>query len=118
MLALWISPHFKEYFYLGLSIGLEITGTSAMKTTQGFTKPIASILVLLAYCLAGYFFSKTLDRIPLGIVYAIWCGVGIIVVSGIAYFAYGQKLDWPAVAGMLMILSGVVTIHLYSKILA
>jgi small multidrug resistance pump len=106
------------YLYLAASIVMELLGTSFMKTTQGFTRPLQSMLVLLAYAAAAFFFSKTVDRIPLGIVYSVWCGAGIILVSLTAYFVYGQVLDWAALLGIFLIASGIVTIHLYSNTLA
>ena len=103
------------YLYLGLSISTEILGTSMVKSTHGFTRPGPTLFVLAAYGLTAYFFSKTVDQVSLGVVYALWCGIGITAVSAIACFAYGEKLDTAALVGMILITAGVMTIHLFSS---
>lgn len=104
--------------YLFIAIVGEVVGTSALKAAAGFTKPVPSILVVVGYGVAFYFLSLTLKTIPIGIAYAVWSGVGIVLVSVFAYFYYGQSLDLPALVGMALILAGVLVINLFSHSLA
>ena len=92
--------------------------TSALKACDGFTKLGASIIVVIGYVVAFYFLSLALKVIPVGIAYAIWSGLGIILVSLIALVIYGQKLDFPAMVGMGLIIAGVMVINLLSKSVA
>lgn len=104
-----------KWFLLGLAIFSEVIATSALKSTDGFTKFWPSALVVLGYTSAFYFVSLTLDTIPVGIVYAIWSGVGIALVAIISVTILGQKLDAGAVVGIVLILAGVVVLRLYSN---
>lgn len=104
--------------YLFIAIIGEVVATSALKAAAGFTKLVPSILVVVGYGVAFYFLSLTLKTIPIGIAYAVWSGVGIVLVSVFAYFYYGQSLDAPALAGMALILAGVLVINLFSRSLA
>jgi small multidrug resistance pump len=104
--------------YLFIAIIAEVVATSALKAAAGFTKLVPSILVVVGYGVAFYFLSLTLKTIPIGIAYAVWSGVGIVLVSVFAYFYYGQSLDPPALAGMALILAGVLVINLFSRSLA
>ena len=101
--------------YLAIAIVGEVIATSFLRASQGFTQLVPSIVVVLGYGVTFYFFSLALQTIPVGIAYAIWSGVGIVLVSLIAYFAYGQSLDLPALIGMALILSGVLVINLFSQ---
>ena len=101
--------------YLAIAIVGEVIATSFLRASQGFTQLVPSIVVVLGYGITFYFFSLALQTIPVGIAYAIWSGVGIVLVSLIAYFAYGQSLDLPALIGMALILSGVLVINLFSQ---
>ena len=100
--------------YLAIAIVGEVIATSFLRASMGFTQIVPSIVVVVGYCITFYFFSLALQTIPVGIGYAIWSGVGIILVSIIAYFAYGQSLDLPALIGIGLILSGVLVINLFS----
>ena len=100
--------------YLGIAIVGEVIATSFLRASQGFTQLVPSVVVVLGYGITFYFFSLALQSIPVGIGYAIWSGVGIVLVSLIAYFAYGQTLDLPALIGMALILAGVLVINLFS----
>ncbi|WP_224703272.1 SMR family transporter [Devosia aquimaris] len=100
--------------YLGIAIVGEVIATSFLRASQGFTQLVPSVVVVLGYGITFYFFSLALQTIPVGIGYAIWSGVGIVLVSLIAYFAYGQTLDLPALIGMALILAGVLVINLFS----
>src|SRR5690606_35299513 len=92
----------------------EVIATSFLRASAGFTQRVPSVVVVVGYCVTFYFFSLALKTIPVGIGYAIWSGVGISLVSIIAFFAYGQSLDLPAPIGIGLILAGVLVINLFS----
>lgn len=100
--------------YLAIAITGEVIATSFLRASAGFTQLVPTVVVVLGYGITFYFFSLALQTIPVGIGYAIWSGVGIVLVSIIAYFAYGQTLDLPALLGMGLILAGVLVINLFS----
>jgi small multidrug resistance pump len=102
------------YLYLAIAIVAEVIATSFLKSTEGFTRLLPSVVVVLGYVAAFYFLSLTLRTMSVGIVYAIWCGVGIILVALIAWLIFGQKLDLPAVLGMALIIAGVAVINVFS----
>jgi small multidrug resistance pump len=104
-----------NWLYLGLAIVCEVIATSALKATEGFSRWQPSVLVLLGYCLAFYFLSLTLRSIPVGVAYAIWSGVGVVLVSVAGWFLYQQKLDTAALVGISLIVAGVVVLNLFSK---
>lgn len=101
--------------YLAIAIVGEVIATSFLRASMGFTQLVPSVVVVVGYCVTFYFFSLALQSIPVGIGYAIWSGVCIILVSLIAYFAYGQTLDLPALLGIGLILAGVLVINLFSQ---
>jgi small multidrug resistance pump len=103
------------YIYLAIAIVSEVIATSALRAADGFTRLLPSVLVVVGYGLAFLFLSLTLKTIPVGIAYAIWAGIGIVLISVVAYFLYGQALDAPALIGMALIIAGVVVINLCSK---
>ncbi|WP_050479338.1 SMR family transporter [Herbaspirillum rhizosphaerae] len=103
------------YLLLGIAIVSEVIATSALRASDGFTKLIPSVAVVVGYALAFLFLSMTLKTIPVGIAYAIWSGLGIVLISIVAYFVYGQTLDTPAIIGMGLILAGVLVLNLFSK---
>jgi small multidrug resistance pump len=103
------------YLLLGIAIVSEVIATSALRASDGFTKLIPSVAVVIGYALAFLFLSMTLKTIPVGIAYAIWSGLGIVLISVVAYFVYGQTLDTPAIIGMALILAGVLVLNLFSK---
>lgn len=107
-----------NYFLLGLAIVAEVVGTSFMKQSEGFTKLAPSLITIAAYVLAFYCLSLTLKTIPTGVAYAIWSGVGIVLIAAVAWIFQGQKLDAPAMLGMGLIISGVVVMNLFSKVAA
>ena len=100
--------------YLAIAIVGEVIATSFLRASAGFTQLVPSVVVVVGYCVTFYFFSLALQTIPVGVGYAIWSGVGIILVSIIAFFAYGQTLDLPALIGIGLILAGVLVINLFS----
>jgi len=105
----------QKWFFLVVAIISEVAGTSALKSAEGFTKFWPSTVVVVGYASAFYFLSLTLKTIPVGIAYAVWSGVGTALIALIAWVFMGQKLDWPAVVGILIIVSGVLVLNLFSK---
>lgn len=101
--------------YLAIAIVGEVIATSFLRASAGFTQLVPTIVVVVGYGITFYFFSLALQTIPVGIGYAIWSGVGIVLVSIIAYFVYGQSLDLPALVGIALILAGVLVINLFSQ---
>mgnify|MGYP000728206169 FL=1 len=104
-----------HWVYLISAIVSEVIATSALKASTGFSKPLPSVVVVVGYLVSFYFLSLTLKTIPVGIAYAIWSGVGVVLISVVAWLLYGQKLDLPALIGMGLIISGVMVINLFSK---
>ncbi len=96
----------------------EVVGTSALKASHGFTRLVPSTLVVAAYAVAFYLLSLTMQRIPMSISYAVWSGVGIVLITLIGYVVYRQSLDAPALVGLTLILCGVLVIQLFSKSVA
>ena len=103
------------YLYLAITIIAEVTATSALKASEEFTKLIPSIIVLIGYGISFYFMTLILRTIPIGITYALWSGLGIVLVTIVGIFLYKQIPDTAAVIGMSLIVSGVVIIHIFSK---
>lgn len=103
-----------NWLYLALAIGFEVVATSALKATQGFTRWQPSVLVAVGYGLAFFFLSLTLRTVSIGVAYAIWSGVGVVLVSVIGWFLYQQTLDLAACIGIGLIVLGVLVIHLFS----
>lgn len=93
----------------------EVVATTSLKLSEGFTKLVPSVVVVIGYAIAFYCLSLTLKSIPLGIAYAVWSGLGIVTVSILGWLLFGQKLDFWAILGMLLIVSGVVVLNLLSK---
>ncbi|BBM04024.1 SMR family transporter [Microbulbifer sp. GL-2] len=108
----------KNWLFLGVAIIAEVVATSSLKASEGFTKVWPSLLVVLGYGVAFYFLSLTLKSIPVGIAYAIWSGLGIVLISLVAWLMFGQKLDFASIIGMTLIVAGVVVINLFSKVSA
>lgn len=104
-----------KWIALGIAIVAETIGTSAMKSSEGFSKLLPSVIVVIGYGIAFYFLSMTLKAIPVGIAYAIWSGVGIILISLVGWIMFGQKLDAPALIGIALIIAGVIVMNVFSK---
>ncbi len=104
-----------RYLYLLVAIISEVIATSALKSSENFSRLWPSVLVVLGYASAFYFLSLTLKVLPMGISYAIWSGVGIVLISLAGLIFYKQKLDMPAIIGMVLIIAGVLVINLFSK---
>lgn len=94
---------------------MRLIATSSLKSSEGFTKLAPSLLVVAGYGAAFYLLSLTLKSIPVGMAYAIWSGLGIVLVTLVAWFMHGQKLDLWGVVGMGLIVTGVVVLNLLSK---
>ena len=103
------------YLYLALAIFAEIIATSALKASEEFTKLVPSAIVFIGYGVAFYFMTLVLRTIPIGITYAVWSGVGIILIAVIGAIFYKEIPDLPAIIGMGLIIAGVAVIHLFSK---
>ena len=103
-----------HYVYLIIAVAAETIGTSALQASQQFSRLGPSIVVVISYGLAFYLLSLTLRTLPVGIMYAIWSGLGIVLIAFIGWAVFGQRLDLPAVLGMSMILGGILVIHLFS----
>ncbi|HSH54175.1 MAG TPA: SMR family transporter [Methylotenera sp.] len=103
--------------WLALAIAIvgEVTATTALKASNEFTKLWPSLIVVAGYGLAFYFMAISLRVLPVGIMYAIWAGLGIVLISIIGWFVYKQTLDAPALIGMGLIVAGVVVINVFSK---
>ena len=104
----------QSYLFLLVAILGEIGGTSALKTSDGFSRLYPSLLAVLGYGVAFYFLSLAMRTIPVGIAYALWAGVGIVLVAVIGVVAFGQSLNFPTIAGIVMILVGVVVVNICS----
>lgn len=106
---------FTTYIALGIAIALEVVGTSALQASRQFTRTVPTIVMAVSYLSAFYFLSLALRTIPVGIAYAIWSGLGIVLISIVGLVVFKQKLDLPAVLGLAMIVGGVVVVNVFSK---
>jgi small multidrug resistance pump len=105
----------KNFIFLGLAIMFEIIATSALKKSEQFTQLIPSIITIAGYFAAFYFLSFAIRTIPVGIAYAIWSGVGIVLITIIGAIFFKQIPDLPAIIGLALIMIGVVVINVFSK---
>jgi len=103
------------YVYLALAIIAEVAATSALKASEEFSRLIPSLIVVAGYSVAFYFMTLVLRVMPVGVTYAIWSGLGIVLVTVAGFFLYRQTPDIPAMLGMGLIISGVVVIHVFSR---
>ena len=104
-----------KWIYLIIAIITEVIATSALKESEGFTKAIPSLIVIIGYSMTFYFMSLTLREMSVGITYAIWSGMGILLITLIGYFRYNQMLDAPAVLGMSFIALGIIILRVFSN---
>lgn len=110
-----MTPLVTAYLMLGAAIVLEVIGTSLLQASQQFTRPLPTVLMAAAYLGAFYLLAQALRVMPVGVAYAIWSGVGIVLITAVGYFAFRQTLDLPALIGIGLIMSGVIVINLFSK---
>ncbi|MDZ7851929.1 MAG: SMR family transporter [Halomonas sp.] len=104
------------YLFLALAIVAEVIATSALKASVGFTRLWPSVTVVVGYGLAFYLLALVLRSMPVGIAYAFWAGLGIVLVTLVGILVYGEKPDLPALLGLAMIVGGVVVIQVFSSI--
>lgn len=105
-------PH---WLYLAVAIVAEVVGTSFLKSAEGFTRLVPSVVVVVSYVVAFFFLGLALNTLPVGIAYAIWAGVGVALIALVGYAFLGQSLDTPAIVGMALIVAGVVVINVFSR---
>jgi small multidrug resistance pump len=105
------------YLYLAIAIVFEVIATSSLKSSEGFTRILPSLVSVIGYLVTFYFLALTLRTMPIGIAYAIWSGVGILLLAAIDWVWFRQTLDLPAIIGLCLIILGVVTINVFSKTL-
>lgn len=103
------------YLYLGIAIVAEVVATNSLKACEEFTKLIPSVLVVGGYLIAFYALMLCLRTMPVSIAYAIWCGMGIVLVAIMGWWWFGEKLDAAAIIGIAMIIGGTIIIQLFSK---
>jgi small multidrug resistance pump len=103
------------WLYLFVAIVSEVIGTSALAPSQGFTKPVPTVIVLVSYATAFYLLSQTLHTIPVAVAYAVWSGAGVALITLIAWAMFGQRLDPFALLGIGLIVVGVLVIRLLSS---
>ena len=104
--------------YLAIAIIGEVIATAALKSSAGFSKLLPSMLVVAGYGTAFYFLSLTLRTMPIGVVYALWSGAGVALISVIGWLVFKQPLDLPAIIGITLIVLGVVILNVFSKVSA
>lgn len=104
-----------HWIYLTIAIAAEIVATSALKTSESFTRLLPSIITVVGYLISFYFLSLTLRVLPVGIAYAVWSGVGIVAISIIGYVLFKQSLDLAALIGIGFIVTGVIVLNVFSK---
>ncbi|KAF0811828.1 Multidrug transporter EmrE [Andreprevotia sp. IGB-42] len=104
-----------HWIYLAIAIVAEVIATSALKASAGFSRLIPSSIVIAGYGIAFYFLALTLRTLPVGVAYAVWSGVGIVLVSLVGWVVYKQALDAAAMGGMALIIAGVLVMNLFSR---
>ncbi|GAB2460747.1 SMR family transporter [Comamonas humi] len=103
------------WIYLLTAITAEVIATSSLKASNGFTRLGPSVLTVLGYGVAFYCLSLTLRHMPVGVAYAVWSGLGVVLITAVSWVLFGQKLDLPALLGMGLIVAGVLVMNLFSK---
>ena len=102
------------YLYLAIAIVAEVIGTTALKAVDGFSRPWPLLTVVVGYGIAFWMLSRVMQSLPVGVTYAIWSGLGIVLIGLAGWLVYGQKPDAAALAGMALIIAGVLLIQLFS----
>ncbi|SIO25722.1 SMR family transporter [Salinivibrio sp. ES.052] len=106
----------KHWLFLGFAIVAEVIATASLKNSDGFSKLVPSVLVVVGYSFSFYLLALTLRAIPVGIAYAIWAGAGVTLIALIGWLVFGQKLDTPAIIGMVLIVAGVAVMNIFSSV--
>jgi len=104
-----------NWLILAIAIVAETIATSALKASEGFSRLWPSVLVVAGYGVAFYCLALTLRTIPLGVTYAVWSGAGIVLITLAGWLLFGQKLDAGALAGIALIVAGVIVMNLFSE---
>lgn len=105
----------RAWTYLCLAVIAEVIATSALQASAGFSRPGPTLVVVIGYSVAFYCLSLALYSIPVGVAYAIWSGVGIVLITLVAWLRYGQALDAAAIVGLGLIIAGVVVLNAFSR---
>ena len=105
----------QAYLYLAIAVAFEVFGSSCLQASQQLTRFWPSVGIVVGFGGAFWFFMLTLQYLPLGIMYAMWSGLGIVLITASGYLVFGQKIDLAGLAGMALILCGILVIHLFSK---
>lgn len=103
--------------YLIAAIAAEVIATTALARTEGFSRVVPSLVTFTGYAIAFWCLAQTLTVLPVGVVYAVWSGLGIVAIAAIAWLVFGQRLDLPAILGLGLIVAGVLVINLFSTTL-
>jgi small multidrug resistance pump len=103
------------YLYLGLAIVAEVIATSSLKASDTFTRLTPTLVTLVGYLIAFWFLSLTIRHMPVGIVYGIWSGVGIVLIATVGWVWFKESLDLPAIIGLALIILGVLVVNLFSN---
>ena len=93
----------------------EVIATSALKASDGFSRLWPSVITVVGYCIAFYCLSLTLRHMPVGVAYAVWSGLGVVLITAVSWIMFGQKLDAAALLGMGLIVAGVIVMNVFSK---
>ena len=101
----------KEYFFLSMAIGFEVLGTILLPLSQGFTKLLPSMIIIISYIVSLYLLTIVLERLPLPVVYSTWAGLGVFSIAVLSYLFYGQALNWAAILGLFLIVIGVAIVN-------
>ena len=113
-MSLFSSPLI-PYAYLGLAVLFEVIGTAALKASETLTKPMPVLVMAVSYMITFFFMAQVMRYFPVGVTYAMWSGLGIVLISFISAFYFKEWLDVPAIIGLTMIIAGIVIIHVFSK---
>jgi len=105
------------YLYLGIAIVFEVIGTSALQASETLTRLVPSLVMVVAYAASFLFLALTLRTIPVGIAYAVWSGIGIVLIAAVGWLWFKQPLDLPALIGLGLIIGGVVVVNGFSQTL-
>ncbi len=105
----------RTYLFLLIAVMFETFGSSCLQASQQFTRFWPTVGVVFGFAGAFYFFTLVLKVLPLGITYAMWSGIGMVLIAGSGWLIFGQRLDWAAIAGIVLIIAGILVINLFSN---